>query len=128
MSGARTRPGTPETSELVEGLTFYPIALVVSATVAPGLTLCIPGLLFATVLILIPLVAMAVVVLLAAAVVAAPVVLVRAVRKHAGRRAAAKPRVAAGVAPAVYFGRPSLASVGAHMALPEVRTEALSPA
>jgi hypothetical protein len=117
---------TPSMSELVEGVLFYPIALVVSATIFPGFTLCIPGLLFVTVLILIPLVAMAIVALLAATVVAAPYLLVRAVRTHGHRRSVAKPRVAPDVvptrvAPAVNFGRPTLASAGsAHMALSEV--------
>jgi hypothetical protein len=107
----------PDTSELVEGLLFYPIALVISATIAPGLTLCIPGLIFATALILLPLVAIAIVAAVVAAVVAAPVVLVRAVRK----RVAARPHkvtTEAVPAKAVYFGRPSLASAGsAHMVM-----------
>jgi hypothetical protein len=78
---------TPSTSELVEGVLFYPIALVISATIFPGLTLCIPGLIFVTVLILIPLVAIAIVALLAASVVAAPFLLVRGVRALRARRA-----------------------------------------
>ena len=78
---------TPSTSELIEGILFYPIALVISATIFPGLTLCIPGLIFVAVLILIPIVAMAIVVLLAASVVAAPFLLVRAVRGVRERRA-----------------------------------------
>jgi hypothetical protein len=78
---------TPSTSELIEGVLFYPIALVISATIFPGLTLCIPGLIFVTVLILIPIAAMAIVVLLAASVVAAPFLLVRAVRGLRARRA-----------------------------------------
>ena len=80
MTSAATQVSPPSTSELVEGVLFYPVALVISATVCPGLTLCIPGLIFVTVLILIPLVAMTIVVFLAAAVIAAPFVLVRAVR------------------------------------------------
>jgi hypothetical protein len=75
------------TSELVEGVLFYPIALVVSATIFPGFTLCIPGLVFVTVLVLIPLVAVAIVALLAVAVVAAPFLLVRGVRALRERRA-----------------------------------------
>ena len=63
---AHEPPATPSTSELIEGLLFYPIALVISATIVPGLSLCIPGLLFVTVLILIPVVAMALVVVVAA--------------------------------------------------------------
>jgi membrane protein implicated in regulation of membrane protease activity len=106
----------PDTSELVEGLLFYPIALVISATIAPGLTLCIPGLIFATALILLPLVAVGIVILVVAAVVAAPVLLVRAVRK----RVASQERVTTEAVPAkaIYFGRPSLASAGsAHMVM-----------
>jgi hypothetical protein len=80
----------PSTSELIEGVLFYPIALVVSATIFPGFTLCIPGLIFATVLILLPLIAIAIVLLAATAVVAAPVLLVRAIRRRL-----AKPRVTA---------------------------------
>jgi membrane protein implicated in regulation of membrane protease activity len=88
MSGTTaTQSSLPSTSELVEGILFYPIALVVSATIFPGLTLCIPGLLFVTVLFLVPLVAIALVVVLAGAVLAAPVVLVRAVRGIRERRA-----------------------------------------
>jgi hypothetical protein len=86
MTGTRTE--LPATSELVEGLLFYPIAFVISSTIAPGLTLCIPGLLFVTVLILVPIVALAVVVVALAAVVAAPVFLVRAIRGRGWRRAA----------------------------------------
>lgn len=87
MSSAATQVSPPSTSELVEGVLFYPIACVVSATVFPGFTLCIPGLVFVTVLVLIPLVAMAIVALLAAAVVAAPFLLVRGVRALRERRA-----------------------------------------
>jgi membrane protein implicated in regulation of membrane protease activity len=87
MSSTATQASVPSTSELVEGVLFYPIALVISATIFPGFTLCIPALLFVTVLILVPLVAMAIVALLVAAVIAAPVVLVRAVRGLRERRA-----------------------------------------
>jgi hypothetical protein len=87
MSPTRTQPDPPTTSELVEGVLFYPIALVVSATVCPGFTLCIPALLFGTLLVIIPLAAIALVVALAAAVLAAPFVLVRAVRGLNERRA-----------------------------------------
>jgi hypothetical protein len=92
MSNARSRSDLPSTSELVEGSMFCPIALVASATVCPGLTLCIPGLILVTALVLIPLVAMAIVVLLAAAVLAVPVVLVRVIRGLGRRRAASKPQ------------------------------------
>ncbi len=78
---------TPSTSELVEGVLFYPIALVVSATIFPGFTLAIPGLIFVTVLILIPIVAMAIVALLVTAVVASPFLLMRGVRALRERRA-----------------------------------------
>ncbi len=80
MSSTTTQSSLPSTSELVEGVLFFPVALVVSATIFPGFTLCIPGLLFVTALILIPLAAIALVVALAAAVVMAPFLLVRAVR------------------------------------------------
>jgi hypothetical protein len=80
MSPAATQSHTPSTSELVEGVAFYPVALVVASTIFPGFLLCVPGLLFVTVLVLLPLVAVAIVALLAAAVVAAPFLLVRAVR------------------------------------------------
>ena len=83
------------TSELVEGVLFYPIALVISATVCPGLTLCIPGLIFVTVLILIPVVAVAIVALLAAAVVAAPFLLVHGVRGLRERWTASPRKLAA---------------------------------
>lgn len=76
-----TRTELPATSELVEGALFFPIALVVSSTIFPGMTLCIPGLLFVTVLVLVPLIAVALVVGLVAAIVMAPFVLVRTVRK-----------------------------------------------
>ena len=52
----------PSTSDFLDNLDFFAIALVVSATIFPGLTLCIPGLLFVTVLIAIPIVAVALVV------------------------------------------------------------------
>ena len=86
---------TPSTSELVEGVLFYPIALVVSATVCPGLTLCVPGLILLAAFVIIPLVAMAIVALLAAAVVAAPFLSVRAVRRIRERRAESRrvPRI-----------------------------------
>jgi hypothetical protein len=98
-------PAPPSTSELVEGVLFYPIALVISATIAPGMLLCIPGLLFVTVLVLVPIVAMAIVALLAAAVVAVPVVLVRKLR---GSRAVSKPQSHGAVSSTV-FGRPLVA-------------------
>ena len=82
---------TPSTSELVEGVLFYPVALVVSATILPGMTLAIPGLIFAAAFILIPLAAVALVVLVVASVIAAPFVAVRAIRA----RLVAKPRDAA---------------------------------
>ena len=86
---------TPSTSELVEGLSFFPIALVVSSTIFPGFILCIPGLLFVTVLILVPIVALAIVVGLAALVVASPFLLVRGVRALHERRVMSRllPRV-----------------------------------
>jgi hypothetical protein len=80
----------PSTSDFLDNLDFFAIALVVSATIFPGLTLCIPGLLFVTVLIAIPIVAVALVVGLAVAVVAAPFVLVRGIRGLLERRSAAK--------------------------------------
>jgi hypothetical protein len=82
-----TSTAPPSTSELLEGISFYPIALVVSATIFPGFTLCIPGLLFVTVLILVPIVAFAIVALAVAAVVASPFLLVRGVRALRVRRA-----------------------------------------
>jgi hypothetical protein len=48
---------TPSTSELIEGVLFYPIALVISATVCPGLTLCIPGLILLAAFVIVPIVA-----------------------------------------------------------------------
>jgi hypothetical protein len=90
MSHARSQPNLTSTADLVEGLMFYPVALVISATALPGLTLCIPGLIFVTVLVLIPLVAIAIVLLLGAAALAAPVLLVRGIRGLLERRAASK--------------------------------------
>jgi membrane-associated phospholipid phosphatase len=90
MSSAATQVSRPSTSELVEGVLFYPIALVISATVCPGLTLCIPGLVFVAVVI--PLVAVTIVALLAAAVVAAPFLLVRGVRGLRARRSESRRR------------------------------------
>jgi hypothetical protein len=84
---------TPSTSELLEGIAFYPMALVVSATIFPGFILCIPGLLFVTVLILVPIVAMAIVVLAIAAVVASPFLLVRGVRALRERGTVRLPRL-----------------------------------
>jgi membrane protein implicated in regulation of membrane protease activity len=81
-----TSTDTPSTSELVEGVLFYPIALVISSTIFPGFTLVIPGLLFVTVLILIPIVAFAIVALLIGAVVASPFLLVRGIRALRERR------------------------------------------
>lgn len=82
-----TSTDTPSTSELLEGISFFPIALVISATIFPGFTLVIPGLLFVTVLILIPIVAIAIAALLTAAVVASPFLLVRGIRALRERRA-----------------------------------------
>jgi hypothetical protein len=86
----------PTISELAEGLMFYPVALVISATVVPGMTLCIPALAFVAALVLIPLVAVALVVAAVAAVVAAPFLLAHAVRALLERRAESrrKPRLA----------------------------------
>jgi hypothetical protein len=85
---------TPSTSELFEGLSFFPIALVVSATIFPGLTICIPGLILGAAFIVIPLAAVAIVLLLVAAVVAAPLYAVRGVRALVRRRAEAREQVA----------------------------------
>jgi hypothetical protein len=93
----------PTISELVEGVLFYPIALVVCSTVAPGFTLCIPAMIFFTAAILVPVVAIAVVVLLAAAVVLSPFAAVRGVRALGRRYAAAKSRRA---------GRPARRAAG----------------
>jgi hypothetical protein len=85
-----TTSDRPSTAEFVEGVLFYPIALVVSATMLPGFTLVIPALIFGTALVVIPLAAVALVVVVVAAVVAAPFVLVRAVRGLYERRAVAR--------------------------------------
>jgi predicted membrane channel-forming protein YqfA (hemolysin III family) len=85
----------PSTSDILDNLDFFAIALVVSATIFPGLTLCIPGLLFVTVLIAIPIVAVVLVVGLAVAVVAAPFVLVRGIRALVERRTVARSLAAA---------------------------------
>ena len=82
-----TSTDTPSTSELLEGISFYPIALVIASTIFPGFTLVIPGLLFVTVLVLLPIVAIAIVALLVGAVVASPFLLVRGIRALRERRA-----------------------------------------
>jgi hypothetical protein len=84
----RSTTETPSAAEMFDELSFFPIALVVSATILPGLTLCIPGLIFATVFLLLPLVAIAIVSLLVAAVVAVPVFAVRGIRALVRRRTA----------------------------------------
>jgi hypothetical protein len=78
---------TPSTSELIEGVLFYPIALVISATIFPGLILCIPGLILAAAFILIPLAAVAIVLLVVGAIIAAPIFAVRGIRELVRRRA-----------------------------------------
>jgi hypothetical protein len=90
MSPLRPTTETPSAAEMFDELSFFPIALVVSATIAPGLTLCIPGLIFATVFLLLPLVALAIAGLVVAAVVAAPILAVRGIRALVQRRAAAQ--------------------------------------
>lgn len=80
----------PSTADLLDNLDFFAIALVVSATIFPGLTICIPGLLFVTVLVAIPIVAVLVVVGLVAAIVMAPFVVVRAIRRRVEGHSAAK--------------------------------------
>jgi hypothetical protein len=92
MSDLHTQSDRPTISEWVEGILFYPIAVVVSATMLPGFTLCIPALLFATAVIAIPLVAVALVVAAVAAIVAAPFALVRGVRALHERRAESRRR------------------------------------
>jgi hypothetical protein len=85
----------PSTGEIVEGLSFFPIALVVSATIFPGLVICIPGLIFGAAFILIPLLAIALVLLVVGAVIAAPFLAVRGiralVRRHTEKVASADP-------------------------------------
>jgi hypothetical protein len=54
MSSTATQSSLPSTSELIEGVLFYPIALVVSATIVPGMVLCVPALVFVAALVLIP--------------------------------------------------------------------------
>jgi hypothetical protein len=90
MSSAIDHHSEPTASETFEGVSFFPIALVVSATIFPGMTLCIPGLIFGAAFILIPLLAVALVLLAVAAVIAAPVYAVRGIRELARRRADAK--------------------------------------
>ena len=94
----------PSTDELVDGLSFFPIALVVSATIFPGLTICIPGLIFGAAFILIPLAAIALVLLVIGAIIAAPFLAVRGVRalieRHAAKTASAAP--VAELAPAAF--------------------------
>jgi hypothetical protein len=82
----RSTTETPSAAEMFDELSFFPIALVVSATIAPGLTLCIPGLLFATVFLLIPLVALAILALL----VATPFLAVRGIRALVRRHATSR--------------------------------------
>jgi hypothetical protein len=86
MTAARTQPDPPAVSELVEGVLFYPIALVISATIFPGLTLCIPGLILMAAFVIIPLAAVALVLGLVAAIAAAPWALVRGVRALLAKR------------------------------------------
>ena len=88
-----TSTDTPSTSELLEGIAFYPIALVIASTIFPGFTLVIPGLLFVTVLILLPIVALAIVVLAISAVVASPFLVVRGIRVLRERRAESRRRL-----------------------------------
>jgi hypothetical protein len=88
MSPARANYSSPDTSELVESLIHVPIAIVICSTVLPGLTICVPALIFGAVLVIVPLAAVGLVVGLAAAIVAAPFVLVRMVRARLERRAA----------------------------------------
>ena len=84
-------PETPSTGELLEGISFFPIALVVASTIFPGFTLVIPGLLFVTVIVLLPLVAIGIVLAAVTAVVLGPVFAVRAIRA----RVASKSQVTA---------------------------------
>ena len=94
---------TPSTSELVDGLSFFPIALVVSATIFPGLTICIPGLILGAVFVIIPIAAVLIVLGLVAAILAAPVLAVRGIRALARRRADSRSRDTDGdVAPATF--------------------------
>jgi hypothetical protein len=107
-----TTSSTPSAGELFDGLSFFPIALVVSATIFPGMAICIPGLIFAAAFILIPLAAIALVLVVVAAVVASPFLAVRGIRELARRHADAKsqsPVTVDDVAPATFV--PS-ASVG----------------
>jgi hypothetical protein len=87
MIYARTQSDRPTPSEWVEGILFDPIAVVVSATMLPGFTLCIPALIFAAALVIIPLAAVALVVVVVAAIFVTPFALVRGVRVLRERRA-----------------------------------------
>ena len=104
MTDAHTPADLPATSDRAEGLDFYRMALVIAATVCPGLTLCIPGLSLMGVFVIIPIAALA----LVGALVAAPFVLVRAIRGLVRRRSASKsqPQV---VDPSTAFGLPLVA-------------------
>jgi hypothetical protein len=90
MSRAIDRTELPDTGELIEGLLIYPIGLIAGATVFPGLTLCVPGLIFCAAFVIIPLVVVALVLGLVAAVIAAPFMLVRGIRALRERRAASR--------------------------------------
>jgi uncharacterized membrane protein len=81
----------PSTTEFLEGLEFFPIALVISATVCPGLTLCIPGLILMAVFVIIPILAL----VLVGAFIAAPFLLVRAIRGLRRRHSADRSRAPA---------------------------------
>jgi membrane protein implicated in regulation of membrane protease activity len=86
---------TPTTGELLEGISFFPIALVVASTIFPGFTLVIPGLLFVTVLVLLPIVAIGIVLAAVAAVVLGPVYAVRAIRARVASKSQSQSQVTA---------------------------------
>ena len=80
-------PDSPSVSEMLEELSIFPIGLVVAATILPGLTICIPGLILGAAFILVPLAAIALVLVVVGAVVASPFLIVRGIHALVERHA-----------------------------------------
>jgi hypothetical protein len=109
MTDTRGESDLPTAFEMFESVLLLITGAVVGAPVLPGFTLCVPGLILLTVVVVAPIVAVAALVTLAGAILAIPYLLVHSIRNIRSHRAAPAPESAAADTPrprAVAASRP----------------------
>ena len=94
MSDTRNQTELPPAADILEGIALVPLGIFISATIFPGLVLCVPALAFVGVVAIVLIAAVTVFVVLAVAILATPfvlVLLVRSVRRLRSRHAVGRP-------------------------------------